>query len=103
MYYSLMVLDFDGTYNNPSESGGYGVEPAVYLIPENRKEEIGQIAEQAAEEFHTSDNGADCIGDIFERLMTTKGIFFQCIGLLKIPFDQRQEVYLSDSVLKVVI
>lgn len=103
MYYCLMVLDFDGTYNNPSESDGYGVEPAVYLIPENRKEEIGQIAEQAAEEFHTSDEGVDCIGDIFERLMTAKGIFFQSIGVLKIPFDQRQAAYLSDSLLQTVV
>lgn len=101
--YTFFVLDFDGTYDHPVDDVDLGVEPTVYLIPVNKQNEIEGIADQAAEEFHTSDDNTMCIGDIFERRLTAKGIFFQYIGFLKIPYCQRQVDYLPDYIPKVIV
>ena len=45
------VLDFDATYNNESEDG-FGVMPSVYLIPENKLNDVSKCANDAHRIFH---------------------------------------------------
>lgn len=98
MVRTLFVLDFDGTYDNEYNEG-YGVEPLVYLIPFDEREEVERIADAAHDEFHTNDDGSDmCIGDLFEEGLRAQGIEFQQVGSLHIPFEERQDEYLTDHI-----
>lgn len=100
MTWTLFVLDFDETYDF-EEEGSYGVEPMVYLVPENRVFEIELAAIKATEKFHDENNGM-CIGDLFEEELETKGIEFQLVGSLHIPFEERQCDYIRNVVIKSV-
>lgn len=98
MIRTLFVLDFDGTYDN-EEEGGYGVTPSVYLIPLDKQIEVEKIAYAASKEFHDNvDESGECIGDLFEHRLKTKGIEFQLVGGLDIPFEERETDYLADYI-----
>ena len=100
MTWTLFVLDFDETYDF-EEEGSYGVEPMVYLVPENRVFEIELAAIKATERFYEEENGM-CIGDLFEELLEQNGVEFQLIGSLHIPFEERQCDYIRNVVIKSV-
>lgn len=100
MTWTLFVLDFDETYDFEEEES-YGVEPMVYLIPEYRALEVSEFASKAKEKFHDENNGM-CIGDLFEEELETKGIEFQLVGSLHIPFEERQCDYIRNVVIKSV-
>ena len=98
MIRTLFVLDFDGTYDN-EEEGDYGVEPLVYLIPLDRQIEVERIAYAASKEFNENADGSDmCIGDLFEEGLEAKGIEFQQVGSLHIPYYERETDYLADYI-----
>lgn len=102
--YTLLVLDFDGTYDmEPDDS--YEVEPLVYLIKEEDQLRSEQLARKASETFNDIEsNDRDTpIGDLFERYMEKENIFFQLIGELKIPFGERQIDYLPDYIPRVIV
>ena len=95
MIRTLFILDFDGTYDNEDEDS-YGVEPLVYLIPLDRQLEVERIAYAASKDFNLNADGSDmCIGDLFEEELEIRGIEFQQVGSLHIPFEERQENYLA--------
>ena len=98
---TLFVLDFDGTYDF-EEEGSYGVEPLVYLVPEDRMFEVTVAARKAGEDFHDDESGM-CIGDLFEDKLEAKGIEFQQVGSLHIPFEERQEDYLADYIPREIV
>ena len=98
MIRTLFVLDFDGTYDN-EEEGDYGVEPLVYLISLDKQIEVERIAYAASKEFNENADGSDmCIGDLFEAELEAKGIEFQQVGSLHIPFHERETDYLADYI-----
>lgn len=101
MKYTFFVLDFDGTYDF-EEEGSYGVEPLVYLIPEDRMFEVTVSARKASASFHLEESGM-CIGDLFEEELEVRGIEFQQVGSLHIPFNERQEDYLADYIPREVV
>ena len=101
MVRTLFVLDFDGIYDN-EEEGSYGVEPLVYLVPEYRISEVTVSARKASEDFHDDENGM-CIGDLFEDELKARGIEFQQVGSLHIPFEERQEDYLADYIPREIV
>lgn len=101
MVRTLFVLDFDGTYDF-EEEGSYGVEPLVYLVPEDRMFEIELAAIKASKNFHNDENEM-CIGDLFEEELEAKGIEFQQVGSLHIPFEERQENYLADYIPREIV
>lgn len=98
---TLFVLDFDGTYDF-EEEGSYGVEPLVYLVPEDRMFEVTVAARKASEDFHDDESNM-CIGDLFEDELEAKGIEFQQVGSLHIPFEERQEDYLADYIPREIV
>lgn len=101
MMYTLLVIDFDVTYDMEPEDE-FGVEPAVYLIPLNKQKEVEKTAEKARDIFHETNSGSTIL-DIFERLLNKKGVKYQYIGDLKITFGERQTDYLPDYLPKVVV
>ena len=101
MVRTLFVLDFDGIYDN-EEEGSYGVEPSVYLVPNSRMFEIRMAASQAGEDFFKDENEM-CIGDLFEDELKARGIEFQQVGSLHIPFEERQEDYLADYIPREIV
>lgn len=101
MMYTLLVIDFDGTYDMEPEDES-GVEPAVYLIPLNKQKEVEKTAEKARDIFYETNSGSTIL-DIFERLLNKKGVKYQYIGDLKITFGERQTDYLPDYLPKVVV
>ena len=99
--YTLLVIDFDVTYDMEPEDE-FGVEPAVYLIPLNKQKEVEKTAEKARDIFYETNSGSTIL-DIFERLLNKKGVKYQYIGDLKITFGERQTDYLPDYLPKVVV
>ena len=101
MVRTLFVLDFDGTYDF-EEEGSYGVEPLVYLVPEDRIFEVTVSARKASANFHLEESDM-CIGDLFEEELKARGIEFQQVGSLHIPFEERQEDYLADYIPREIV
>ena len=101
MVRTLFVLDFDGTYDF-EEEGSYGVEPLVYLVPEDKRFEVRMAAMNASKDFHDDESGM-CIGDLFEDELEAKGIEFQQVGSLHITFEERQEDYLADYIPREIV
>lgn len=99
--YTLLVIDFDGTYDNEGW-GGNGVEPAVYLIPLDKQIEAENLAREAASMFQEPDEQTP-IGDIFEDLMEKNGIKYQYVGSLDITYGERQAEYLPDYIPRVIV
>ena len=98
MIRTLFILDFDGTYDNEDEND-YGVEPSVYLIPLDRQLDVERIAYAASKEFNENADGSDmCIGDLFEEELKSKGIEFQQVGSLHIPYYERETDYIADYI-----
>lgn len=102
MIRTFFVLDFDGTYDLEPEDG-YGVEPVVYLIPKENETVVFRYARLASRMFIESENEIMCIGDYFEQLLKANNIPFQIIGDLHIPFEERQEDYLDDSIAREIV
>lgn len=100
MKYELFILDYDGTYDIPDT--GNDMFPTVYFVPERTAHKVCQLADLASETFHQIDDGR-AIGDIFEKLLVEYGIAFLRVGNLQIPFEERQEDYLVDSICHVVV
>lgn len=99
MKYMFYVLDFDGTYDNEPEDG-FGVMPSVYLIPENKLNDVSTCANDAQRIFHEDLFGNDIpIGDIFEDLLTKLNIEYQRIGDICLKYSERWDGnYLSNNV-----
>lgn len=100
MKYELFVLDFDGTYDIPDPDNDNF--PTVYFIPEGTAHKVCRLADLASETFHQIDDDR-AIGDIFEELLIENCITFLHVGDLQIPFNERQEDYLADSICHVVV
>lgn len=89
MKYMFYVLDFDGTYDNEPEDG-FGVIPSVYLIPENKLNDVSNCAGKSQRIFHEDISGSDIpIGDIFEDLLTKSNIEYQRIGDICLKYSER--------------
>lgn len=99
MIRALFVLDFDGTYD--LEFGDMGVEPVVYLVPEDA--EVYKLARKASEMFHGDMESDWSIGDYFEDLMKKADIEYQEVGYLNIPFEERQVDYISNNIQREVV
>lgn len=99
MKYMFYVLDYDGTYDNEPEDG-FGVMPSVYLIPENKLNDVSTCANDAQRIFHEDLLGNDIpIGDIFENLLTKSNIEYQRIGNICLKYSERWDGnYLSNNV-----
>ena len=93
------VLDFDATYNNESEDG-FGVMPSVYLIPENKLNDVSKCANDAHRIFHEDISRSDIpIGDIFEDLLMKSNIEYQRIGNICLKYYERWGgKYISNNV-----
>ena len=102
MIRTFFVLDFDGTYDLEPEDE-YGVEPVVYLIPKESEAAACRYAQLASKMFMESENETMCIGDYFEQLLKANDIQFQIVGDLHIPFGERQEDYLDDSIVREIV
>ena len=99
MKWTFFVLDLDNTYGNESENA-LGVQPFVYLIPEDRQEDIKYCARGAADDFHSVENeeSGKCIGDYFDERLEKEGISVKPVGSVDLTFGERQENYLSDCI-----
>lgn len=99
MKYMFYVLDFDGTYDSEPEDG-FGVMPSVYLIPENKLNDVSNCANDAQRIFLEDLLGNDIpIGDIFEDLLTKSNIEYQRIGDICLKYSERWDGnYLSNNV-----
>lgn len=100
MKYELFILDYDGTYDIPDPDND--MFPTVYFIPEGTTYKACRLADLASETFHQIDDGR-AIGDIFEKLLVEYGIAFLRVGDLQIPFEERQEDYLADSIFHAIV
>ena len=102
--YTLFVLDFDDTYGLEEEES-YGVEPEVYLIREDERPEVEKAADKAHDRFHEDyyEGSSFTIGDYFKETMKEENLFIQYVGLLHIPFGERQEEYLADYIQKALV
>lgn len=102
MIRTFFVLDFDGAYDLEPEDE-YGVAPVVYLIPKASEAAVCRYARLASKMFLESENETLCIGDYFDQLLKINDIPFQIVGDLHIPFEERQEDYLDDSIAREVV
>lgn len=100
MRYDLFILDYDGTYDIPDPDND--MFPTVYFIAKGNTSKVCQLADLASETFHQVDDGRT-IGNIFEELLVENGITFLRVGDLQIPFEERQEDYLADSICHVIV
>lgn len=103
MVWTLFVLDFDGTYS--CEAGDeLGVQPSVYLVPENKIEEVQQCAYDAGQKFgNDNELSTDCIGDYFEGFMEEQEIPYQEVGTIDLTFGERQTDYLADYIPREIV
>ena len=103
MIWTLFVLDFDGTYSLEAEDEP-GVQPSVYLIPEDKIVETQKCAYDAGMKF-TYNNELDCgyIGDYFEEFMKEQEIPFKEVGSIDLTFGERQVDYLADYIPREVV
>lgn len=77
--FKILIIDFDNMYSQEKDSE-VGVAPILYLIPEDKEQEVEQIRNEAYGEFYGAGwTGYDYL-DIFEALLTSKGIRFQYVG-----------------------
>lgn len=97
MIYTFVVVDFDEIYDLEPEDEE-GVHPLVYLVPENQLTMVVDTIRQAKNLFMDDNDCSDCIGDIFEQLLTEQDIFFRMIGEIKLAFGERQGMYLSGMI-----
>lgn len=100
MRYELFILDYDGTYDIPDPDND--MFPTVYFIAEGTTYKVCQLADLASETFHQTEDDR-CIEDIFEELLVENGITFLRVGNLQIPFEERQEDYLVDSICHAIV
>lgn len=102
MVYTILVLDFDGTYNN-EPIDGKGVEPAVYLIEESSIRKAERLADTASRRFMEDIEGTDPIGEIFEALLEENHIRWSYVGSIDLSYGERQRDYLSDGIPRVIV
>lgn len=100
MKYELFILDYDGTYDIPDSNND--MFPTVYFIAEGSTYKVCQLADLASETFHQVEDNRS-IGDIFEELLVGNNITFLRVGDLQIPFEERQEDYLADSIFHAIV
>lgn len=101
--WTLFVLDFDGTYSCEAEDE-LGIQPAVYLVPEEKLEEVQQCAYDAGQKFgYNNEFGLDCITEYFEGFMDMNEIPYQEIGSINLTFGERQVDYLADYIPREIV
>lgn len=97
MKWTLFVLDFDGTYDNESKNPN-GVQPMVYLVPQDKLRDIRYYAQQAHNDFHSDDSSDLCIGDYFEEWLGNNNVDFKRVGSLDLTFEERRGIYLDENI-----
>ena len=102
MVYTILVLDFDGTYNN-EPIDGKGVEPAVYLIEESSIWKAERLADTASRCFMEDIENTEPIGAIFEALLDENHIRWSYVGSIDLSYGERQRDYLSDGIPRVIV
>lgn len=104
MVWTLFVLDFDGTFSCEAEDE-FGVQPAVYLIPEDKIVEVQGCAREAGLEFGYNDVEftPECIRDYFEEFMEGNNIPFKYVGSIDLTFGERQTDYLADYIPREIV
>ena len=95
--YTIFVLDFDETYNCVTKDS-MGVAPLVFLVQSKDITFIKKCAHLAQETFNEECDGCIPIGDYFVESLDRNNVFYQEIGTLKIPFEERQSQYLDNQV-----
>lgn len=102
MVYTILVLDFDGTYNN-EPIDGKGVEPAVYIIEESSIRKTECLADTASRRFMEDTEDTDPIGEIFEALLEENHIRWSYVGSIDLSYGERQRDYISDGIPRVIV
>lgn len=103
MIWTFFVLDFDATFSLESEDEG-GVQPMVYLIPEDKILEVQRCAFDAGQKFTYNDElDSNCIGDYFEEFMNEQEIPFKEVGVIDLTFGERQVDYLVDYIPREIV
>ncbi len=93
--FKVLIIDFDNMYNQEKDSE-VGIAPSLYLIPEDKEQEVEQTCSEAYDDFMRQDKSDMTILDIFEALLTSKGIRFQHVGNLdSLTFGERQACYIN--------
>lgn len=95
MRYEPFILDYDGTYDIPDPDNDNF--PTVYFVLEGTMDKVCQLADLASKTFQQVKNNRG-IRDIFEELLVKNGTAFLHVGDLQIPFHERQEDYLAESI-----
>lgn len=104
MVWTFFVLDFDETYDvKGSSEFFYGITPMVYLIPEEKKEEVENCAMKARDDFHTDLSSDWGIGDYFEDNLKENKIDFKYVGEIKLTFKERKEEYLANYIPRMIV
>lgn len=97
--WNFFVLDFDYTYDN-EEPGSDGVQPLVYLVPNNRLSDVEHYAKMAHNDFHSDENGEIglTITEYFEEWMENNDCNYRRIGKIDLTFEERMGNYLADCI-----
>ena len=97
MTWTLFVLDFDETYNNNPKDDD-GVQPVVYLVPQNKLEEVRNLAHQSKNDFWSDDESDLCMIEYFEKYLDTNNIDFKVVGDINLTFGERKGSYLDNNI-----
>lgn len=93
--FKVLIIDFDNMYGQEKDDE-VGVAPSLYLIPEDKEQEVEQLCSKAYDDFMEQDESDMAILDIFEALLTAKSIRFQHVGNLdSLTFGERQTDYIN--------
>lgn len=100
--WDFFVMDYDGTYDNEDDDSS-GVEPTIYMVPQNKLAEVCKLATLASDMFAKNVEYDVCIGDYFEQMLEDKGILFKNIGNIPLSFEERKTDYLAEHICKQIV
>lgn len=93
--FKILIIDFDNMYSQEKEDE-VGVAPNLYLILDDKEQEVEQLCSEAYDDFMSQDELDMTILDIFEALLIAKSIRFQHVGNLdSLTFGERQACYIN--------
>lgn len=99
---SLLVLDFDVIYDlemmeNINDSSVFGVPPIVLLVNTKDLKQIEELVNKSHDDFYKDDNILPIL-DILETHLKNNRIFYQVIGTIQLPFEERYYEYLDHNI-----
>lgn len=101
--YNFFVLNFDKTYKNELKDS-YGVEPSVFLVPDDEMLLVRKLARQAGKDFKEANFQDDrTIEDLFLDYLSQYHITFHYIGTIHMTFKERRVNYLVDEITRCIV